>query len=53
MDLKMRYPLRFSSTVKRYFVLASMTLRNLSLSDEFSSRWIFASAPVRVPIASL
>ena len=52
MDLKMRYPLSCSSTVKRTLVLASITLRNLSLSDESSSRWIVASASVRVPVMS-
>ena len=48
MDFKIRYPLSCSSTVKRALVLASVILRNLSLSDESSSGWTFASASVRV-----
>ena len=52
MDLKIWYPLSCSSTVKKDLVLVSMTLRNLSLSDEYSSRWIVSSASVRVPVTS-
>ena len=50
-ELKTRYPLRCSSTVKRVFVLDYMTLMNLSLSYESSYGWIFASTSLRVLVA--
>ena len=36
--------------VKRVLVLESMDLRDISLSDDSSSGWVFASASVRVPV---
>ena len=50
MDFKMHYSLRCSSTVNRALVLASMTLKNLSLSNESSYGWIVDSASVKVPV---
>ena len=50
MDLKMRYPLSCSSTANMDLALASITLRNMSLSDDDSSRWTVASASVWVPV---
>ena len=52
MDLKMRYPLSCSYMVTRALVLASINLRNLSLSDDLSSRWTVASASVRILVTS-
>ena len=37
--------------MKRALVLASIALRNLSISDNFSSGWAFASASVMVSVA--
>ena len=52
MNLKIWYTLSCTSTVKRYLVMASIPLSNMSLSDESYSRWIVASASVRVPVTS-
>ena len=50
MDFKIRYPLSCSSLVNSALVLTSMTLSNLSLSYEYSSRWIVTSASVSVTV---
>ena len=50
MDLKIRYPLSCSSTVNMALVLASTSLRNMSLKDDSYPGWIFSSASVRVPV---